>query len=133
MTPRMWIALGAATGALGIALGAFGAHALPGWLTSQGRTAEAIVRAREIFETAVRYQMYQAFGLVLLGLYALHRPEGSVTLPGAAIFLGMCVFSGLLYALVITDVKVLGAIVPIGGVLMIVGWLGWAVKAWLDR
>jgi uncharacterized membrane protein YgdD (TMEM256/DUF423 family) len=133
MSPRVLIAVGALLAAVGIALGAFGAHALPGWLAAQGRNTEAVTKGLTTFETAVRYQMYQSFGLILLGLYASASASRATTIAGALMLLGMLIFSGLLYALVATDVKILGAIVPLGGVMMITGWATWAWSAWANR
>jgi uncharacterized membrane protein YgdD (TMEM256/DUF423 family) len=121
-----WLTLGALLAALGVAIGAFGAHALPGYLEGAGRTAEEIVRGREIFETAVRYQMYHALALVLLGILARVQPTGSYNLAGVLFIAGVAIFSGLLYALVLTNLKWLGAIVPLGGLSMIAGWLALA-------
>jgi uncharacterized membrane protein YgdD (TMEM256/DUF423 family) len=133
MKPALWIAVGALLAALGVAIGAFGAHILPGWLANQGREPAAVERAVQVFETAVRYQMYQAIGLILLGLWQAQRPARGGTVAGYLMLAGCLVFSGLLYALVVTDVKVLGAIVPIGGVMMIAGWATWSVAAWRSR
>jgi uncharacterized membrane protein YgdD (TMEM256/DUF423 family) len=101
-------------GGTGVALGAFGAHALRARLTPD---------LLAIFETGVRYQMYHA--LALLGVAVLvPRVPGSV-LPAAAAWLfvaGTLVFSGSLYALVLSGNRTLGAITPIGGVALLVGW-----------
>ncbi len=129
-----WFVVGAIFGALGVALGAFGAHGLPGRLESLGWSAEEVARRVEIFETAVRYQMYHALALLAVGL--LHRHQrGSSTLlhsSGAAMTAGVIIFSGLLYVLVFAGPgwRWLGAIVPIGGTLLIVGWTLLALAAW---
>ena len=90
-----------------VALGAFGAHALKTALS-----AEQLA----IFETGVRYQMYHGLGLLVLGAYPRQRRGPKWLLAGTLIF------SGSLYALALTDIKVLGAITPIGGVLQLIGW-----------
>jgi uncharacterized membrane protein YgdD (TMEM256/DUF423 family) len=107
-------------GALGIMAGAFGAHLLEGLLDE---------KSLKTFETAVRYQMYQ----VLAGLlfYVLHHLNGHKLLKWSFklnIF-GIFIFSGSLYALVFSGIKILGAITPIGGLLFIVSWVlaGFAV------
>lgn len=100
--------IGALLALLGVALGAFGAHLL----------GDMLPAARlETFETAVRYQMYHALGLVALGAL----PQRSWR---AAPFLlwGSVVFSGSLYLLIATGIGWFGAITPIGGVLQIIGW-----------
>jgi uncharacterized membrane protein YgdD (TMEM256/DUF423 family) len=129
-TANRWIVTGALLGALGIILGAFGAHGLEARLLDAGLSADLTKRLAN-FDTAVRYQMYGAFALVLIGLL-LDRQKSRVWIASAAaIFLGTLIFSGLLYVMVFNgpQLKWLGAIVPIGGGLMILGWLGIAVGA----
>ncbi len=104
---------GAALGGLGVALGAFGAHALRGSLSES---------ALNTFEIGVRYQMYHALALLALGGQPQQRRAPLWLLSGTA------VFSGSLYALALSGVKPLGAITPIGGVLQLVGW----GLVWLD-
>jgi uncharacterized membrane protein YgdD (TMEM256/DUF423 family) len=81
----------------------------------------------EVWDVAVRYQLIHALALVLTGLLAQRSPNRWLALAGWCYLVGMLVFSGLLYALVLSGVKVLGAIVPIGGVAMILGWVALAV------
>ena len=104
------IALGALNGAIAVAAGAFGAHGLRERLEP---------RALEIFETAARYQMFHALAIVLCGVIATR----GATTAGWLFQAGILVFSGSLYALALTDVKVLGAITPFGGVAFIIGWI----------
>ncbi len=125
MTGSRWIAIGAGLGALGVALGAFGAH----FLRDRVSSGAWDVRQLEIFEVAVRYQMYHALALIAVGLWAERRPSRFATAAGACFLFGSVIFSGLLYALAFTQIKVLGAIVPIGGVAFIVGWLALAAAA----
>jgi uncharacterized membrane protein YgdD (TMEM256/DUF423 family) len=106
-------AAGALLAAIGIALGAFGAHALERMLEP---------RALGWWHTAVQYQMWNAVGLVALG--ALPRRLG---LPAALIGAGTLIFSGSLYTMALTDARWLGMVTPVGGVLMIAGW---ALAAW---
>jgi uncharacterized membrane protein YgdD (TMEM256/DUF423 family) len=93
---------------LGVALGAFGAHALADTLS---------VGQLETYQTAVRYQMFHALGLLALGALptAAHRAA-------PWLFWGSVVFSGSLYALVFSGVSLLGAVAPVGGVLQLIGW-----------
>lgn len=114
MAANTIIALGAAFAGLGVAFGAFGAHALKDRLTED---------MLAIFHTAVQYQFYHALGLILLGLFVASRGE-QATGGGAAwaFTLGILFFSGSLYVLVLTGTKWLGAITPIGGVAFMVGW-----------
>lgn len=112
MTTRTAATLGALFAGLAVALGAFGAHAL------RARLAE---RDLEIFETAVRYQMYHAFALFIA---AALLARGIAQASGAAwaFTAGIIVFSGSLYAMVFTGARWLGAVTPIGGVAFLVGW-----------
>ncbi|WP_425148061.1 DUF423 domain-containing protein [Deinococcus sp.] len=91
----------------GVALGAFAAHALKGSLSAA---------MLEVFETGVRYQMYHG-----LGLLALAALPGQRRAP-LWLLLGTLIFSGSLYLLSLSGLKVLGAITPIGGVLLLIGW-----------
>lgn len=112
MQNRTTAALGAFLAAAAVALGAFGAHAL------EGHVSEARLGT---FETAVRYLMYHALGLLLLSRI---RGTGSAAVLMTA---GVTVFSLSLILLVLTDTGWLGAITPLGGVLMIGAWL---LTAW---
>ncbi|WP_338871514.1 DUF423 domain-containing protein [Spirosoma sp. SC4-14] len=122
---KFFIQSGAALGLLGVALGAFGAHALRGMLEASGRTAT--------FETAVKYQFYHALALVLVGvLMQVFSSNPSIVKllnwSGYSLLGGTLIFSGSLYILCFTGITWLGAITPLGGVAMIAGWalLLWA-------
>lgn len=122
---KFFIQAGAILGLVGVALGAFGAHALRAMLESTGRAAT--------FETAVKYQFYHALALVLVGvlMQLVGNNPTAVRLLGWAgySFLGgVLIFSGSLYVLCFTGITWLGAITPLGGVAMIAGWalLFWA-------
>jgi uncharacterized membrane protein YgdD (TMEM256/DUF423 family) len=112
-------AVGAVAAGLAVALGAFGAHALDGVLTP-ARAAT--------FETAVRYQFLHALALLVLDAsrVAGATPPAAVRMIAAALTAGMVLFSGALYALVATDSGVFGAIAPVGGGLLLLGWGAWA-------
>ena len=113
------IGAGAVFAAIAVALGAFGAHGLKDRLTQD---------MMDIYQTAVQYQFYHAFALILLGLMVAQRGEGAGSATAAWAFaLGILFFSGSLYVLVLTGTKWLGAITPIGGVAFLVGW---AMFAW---
>lgn len=115
---RMFFGLGALFALLGVALGAFGAHALRATLSPADLAT---------FETGVRYQMYHAFGLVVAA-WATSRWAGTpVTVAGWLFVVGIVVFSGSLYTLVLTGQRWLGAVTPLGGLCFL---LGWALLAW---
>ena len=120
MTPRTLFILGATFALLGVAAGAFGAHGLRKLLPPEGLI---------IFETGARYQMYHAFALIAAAW--LMRETGSIwaAWAGIIIVVGIIIFSGSLYALSISGIRILGAITPIGGVAMMVGWVMLIVAA----
>ena len=110
----MWFRVSGICGALGVLAGAFGAHALDGIVDA------AMI---DIWNTGARYHLVHA--LALLGV-ALHPAPGRATGP---LFLGgTIVFSGSLYLLVLTGAKWLGAITPIGGVALVLAWIGLALS-----
>jgi uncharacterized membrane protein YgdD (TMEM256/DUF423 family) len=101
--------VGAVLAVLAVACGAFGAHALKDIVTPE---------RLQTFETAVRYQMYHALALLIISVLPIKNYR-------AAWFLlaGTIIFSGSLYLLVLTNISILGAITPIGGILQIIGWI----------
>ena len=107
------VLLGAVFGLLGVALGAFGAHALETRLEAD-RLA--------IFETAVRYQLIHAVALLAIAGLADWRP-GRIRLAGTLMAVGIVVFSGSLFVLVGTGIGAFGAITPFGGVAFLAGWV----------
>lgn len=115
MVSRIFLAIAAVFGGLAVAAGAFGAHAL------RERLSE---RSLEIFETAARYQMYHALALLLVALLISREEFAPPTLiaSGWSFIIGILIFSGSLYALSLTDIKVLGAFAPLGGAAFIAGW-----------
>ncbi|RSK31709.1 DUF423 domain-containing protein [Hymenobacter metallilatus] len=116
MTARLIIQLAALLGALGVGIGAFGAHGLRKMLEASSRF--------ETFETAVRYQFYHALALLALGILLHIKPELRNLGTVAWLWLGgVVVFSGSLYVLCLTGITKLGAVTPIGGVLLIAGWI----------
>jgi uncharacterized membrane protein YgdD (TMEM256/DUF423 family) len=132
MTPSRWIAVGAVLGALGVALGAFGAHVLDGILADLGYVGEDAVRRIANHEIAVRYQMWHALAIVLVGMLLIGRAAPWWQAAGWAFLFGVLIFSGLLYALVLTGPtwRWLGMVVPIGGVSLTAGWVLLAIGAW---
>jgi uncharacterized membrane protein YgdD (TMEM256/DUF423 family) len=115
---RFFFAAGAVAGLIGVALGAFGAHALRERLTPD---------LLAIFETGVRYHFYHALALLAAAYAAARWPEGNAGLAGWLFIAGIVLFSGSLYVLALTGIRWLGAITPLGGVAFIAGWtlLAW--------
>lgn len=111
---KKYFAIGAVGAALAVALGAFGAHGLKELLTE---------RLLDIFETGVRYQMYHSLALMLVALLADRIGISKALKTGANLLIaGVILFSGSLYALALSDISVLGAITPLGGVAFLAGW-----------
>ena len=129
MTSTSWIILGSLLAALAVGMGAFGAHGLRAHLLSGDLPAAEGQRLLETFETAARYQMYHALALVLVGLLAQHRDSRMFGAAGGLFLAGVVLFSGSLYALVLTRMKWLGAITPLGGLAFILGWVALAIAA----
>jgi uncharacterized membrane protein YgdD (TMEM256/DUF423 family) len=118
---RLFIAIGALSGCLAVAAGAFGAHAL------RSRLAADML---DVFQTGVTYQMYHALALLGVGLLlARFSTEGStwLTVSGWMFVAGSILFSGSLYLLALSGTTWPGAITPLGGVAFLIGWLALAV------
>ena len=113
-TARRLAASGAGLAFLGVALGAFGAHGL------EARLSPADLGT---FETAVRYQMYHALGLFGVAWLADRTGSALVVRGGWLLVAGTAVFSGTLYLLVLSGMRWLGAVTPVGGVMQLAGWL----------
>ncbi len=112
---QLFFTLGAISGAISVALGAFGAHAL------RKRVSEDRLGT---YQTGVQYEMYHALALVGVALAAAQRPASAwVGAAGWLFVAGTLLFSGSLYLLVLTGRRFFGAITPLGGVAFIAGWI----------
>jgi uncharacterized membrane protein YgdD (TMEM256/DUF423 family) len=111
--------VGAVLAALAVLIGAFGAHALKERLDAY---------ATQIYERAVFYHFVHALGLIAIGIViAAHVASGAaIDAAGWLLLAGIAIFSGSLYALALSGIKVLGAITPIGGLAFVAGWLALA-------
>jgi uncharacterized membrane protein YgdD (TMEM256/DUF423 family) len=113
-TARLFLALGCITALLGVAIGAFGAHAL------KARIAPELLT---VYRTGVEYHFYHALGLLLVGLAAFHLPDSALLrAAGWTMLAGILLFSGSLYLLALTGLGWLGAITPLGGACFIAAW-----------
>lgn len=118
---RRFFALGAVLAMIGVAAGAFGAHALKSRLTPD---------MLAVFEVGVRYQLVHALALLAVA-WAITRWPGRVAFYAGALFIaGIVLFSGSLYLLALTGERSLGAITPFGGVAFLAGWACLAWAAW---
>jgi len=121
MTNRSILLAGAIFMAVGVMLGAFGAHALKKILSPE---------MLAVYKTGVEYQFYHALGLLLIGLIGFHINSKWLRWSGILLVAGIILFSGSLYALSISGIKLLGAITPIGGLSFVAGWVCLAIAVW---
>lgn len=111
---KTFIILGAINAFLSVALGAFGAHGLEGKLEP---------KYINIWEKAVKYQMFHATGLLIVGILLGKFPASALlTWSGWLMLIGIVLFAGSLYVLAVTQISVLGAITPLGGVSFLAAW-----------
>ena len=130
MHARTWFVCGAVLAALAVVNGAFAAHGLEQRLVAMHEDQpERAFQRLEQYRTGVEYQIYHAFGLMLLGLVSVRKATPLWALAGFGFIAGIFIFSGMLDMLVLFDQPKLGAAVPIGGVSFIVGWLALAAGA----
>ena len=121
---RGYIKLGAFIAALGVILGAFGAHFLKNYLSSE---------ALATFHTGVNYQFYHSIALVLTGILLKRYPNNMIMWSGRLFMLGIIFFSGSLYLLALLegfkgmDLGGFGILTPLGGLMFLGGWLALAV------
>lgn len=106
---------------MGVALGAFGAHALKARLPAD---------LLAVWNTGVQYHLWHALGMILVGLAAAVLPDSAwLRAAGLLLLAGIVLFSGSLYALALGAPKWLGAVAPLGGTAFVLGWLAFAVAA----
>lgn len=120
MTKTFWV-IGCILGFAGVAAGAFGAHAL------RGRLSQELLA---IWEVAVRFQMYHAFALLAAAWAVSQWPGRGAEVAGWLFAAGTVVFSGSLYVLALSGVRWLGAITPLGGLMLLGAWIALALAAW---
>jgi len=119
---KFFVPFGSLLALLGVALGAFGAHGLKSRVTPEMLTT---------WNTGVFYHLIHALGLILVGIICHLLPEISLArAAGWALAIGIFLFSGSLYILVLSGIRAIGMITPVGGVGFLVGWLLLAVAVW---
>ena len=121
---RTFAVLGALLACLAVGAGAFGAHGLRGRLTPE---------LLDVFETAARYHVYHALGLLAVAWAADRWPGGASAAAGWLFVVGIVLFSGSLYLLSLTGTRWLGAITPLGGAAVLAGWLALAWAIWQGK
>lgn len=119
---RMFCFCASVLGFLGVAIGAFGAHALKARL-SQSQMA--------IFQTGVQYHFVHTLALFCCALCVARTPHAGLVWAGWLLISGVVIFSGSLYALALTEIRVLGAVTPLGGLAFLAAWacLAWSAAA----
>lgn len=119
---RLFLLLGAVSGASGVLLGAFGAHGL------RARLGPELM---DVWHTAVQYHLWHALALLAVGLLMIQAPGSRwLAAAGWGFAAGMLVFSGSLYLLALTGERSLGAVTPVGGMALIAAWLMVGVGTW---
>ena len=106
---------GALLGTFAVLLGAFGAHAFKAVLESNQRI--------ETFDTAVKYHFFHTLALILVAFLMDKYPNKLMEYSGIAMIAGILIFSGSLYILSLTGITKWGAVTPLGGLSLIIGWL----------
>lgn len=123
---RASVRVAALLGFLGVGLGAFGAHGLKGSFESSGLGPAVVIERLDWWKTATFYHLVHAVALASAGAASLALGS-SARLVTWCFGLGITIFSGTLYAMALGGPRWLGAVTPIGGVLLMVGWIGlWA-------
>lgn len=122
---KYWFSVGCIFLAISVGIGAFGAHGLKAILIANNRV--------ETFETAIKYQFYHSFGIIILSFVLSHIHTKTIDLIGILFVSGIFLFSGSLYVLCLTGLNWLGAITPIGGVAFIAAWLLLGYKCYTSK
>ena len=117
---QIFISISAILGLIGVALGAFGAHGLKERLSAD---------MMSVYQTGSQYHLIHALALLGIGILARQMDVTAIKVAGISMIFGILVFSGSLYALAISGVRILGAITPIGGVGFMIGWAALALAA----
>ena len=123
MSQRILAVLGALLAALGVLLGAFHAHGLEKWLVESGLEPDQVARAMHNADVAIRYQLTHAVALLAISAWLARMPGRSLLTGSWMLVVGLALFSGGLYLIVVTGTAIHWAIVPSGGLIMIIGWL----------
>lgn len=113
MTPKVVLIFASIAGFLAVALGAFGAHALKASLTPDQLSS---------WQTAVQYQFFHVLALLFVGALMMTHPSATITASAIAFMLGIILFCGSIYALVLSGPRILGPVTPLGGLSLMLGW-----------
>jgi len=120
ITAKLFLLLGSINATLAVILGAFGAHAL------KARLDVSLLKA---YHTGVEYHFYHALGLILVGMIAMNLPVNIwLKSSGWSMFVGIILFCGSLYLLSIFNLRWLGMVTPVGGLLFILAWVSLCIS-----
>lgn len=122
---RRFVIWGAVLGMLGVGMGAFGAHALENLLKANGRQSS--------YDTAVQYQFIHALAILFVSSALRRWPVRLAKASGIFFLVGTILFSGSLYILAIFNIPIMGAVAPIGGAALILGWICLGLVAWQNN
>ncbi|MDR4506760.1 MAG: DUF423 domain-containing protein [Candidatus Brocadiaceae bacterium] len=119
---RVFVLIGSVNMALAVILGAFGSHALKARISPEKFS---------VFQTGNQYHIYHAIGLFAVAFVAACLPSSRlVKWSGWLMLAGILCFSGSLYILSLSGVRWFGAIIPVGGMALIVSWIFLAIGVW---
>jgi uncharacterized membrane protein YgdD (TMEM256/DUF423 family) len=128
LTGNRWIIVGSVSAAIAVAMGALGAHGLENWLGVN--FPESAAKRLANWKTGATYQIYHSLGMILVGLLAnFSGRKKLLNVAGVLMLVGILLFSGMLYAWVITDNRTIVMIVPLGGLSFILGWVTMAIAS----
>jgi uncharacterized membrane protein YgdD (TMEM256/DUF423 family) len=113
-TSKRFLYIGVLLGGLAVILGAFGSHAFEAILLKNQKV--------EVYKLASQYQYYHTFAILSVGILMLHFQNRYLVYAGYAFLMGVIIFSGSLYVLALSNIRWLGAITPLGGISLILGW-----------
>jgi uncharacterized membrane protein YgdD (TMEM256/DUF423 family) len=122
MSGPVWIRVASLLGGAAVVIGAFGAHGFSQLPAVSDLSQEELAKSLEWLETGVRYHMYHALAILGIGVVMTARPDIKLNAAGFSFFVGILIFSGMLYVMALTHAR-LGRVVPIGGASFIVGWI----------
>jgi uncharacterized membrane protein YgdD (TMEM256/DUF423 family) len=123
---------GSILAAIGVGIGALGAHSMPAYLASKGFDEAKIEKRLEQCETAVRYQLVHSLAMVAIGLSRLANEPKRFRLSVWLMLAGIALFSGGIYGIVFLEAPTHG-LVPFGGIAFIAGWIALATDAWKSQ
>ena len=132
MAGNRWIIVGSISAAIAVAMGAFGAHGLENWLNNS--YPEDAGKRLANWKTGATYQIYHSLGMIFIGVLTnFSSRKRTLNVAGMLMLAGILLFSGMLYAWVLTDHRTMVMIVPLGGLSFILGWVTLAIASFASK